>query len=214
MTKAEIQAEYERRIAQLGHCDWGWSFMFTPEEFVKTARVVLVGLNPGGKKLGSENEWDYRHDDGRINAYVDEQWEDYDPGQHPLQIQVTRLFEALAVQPSEVFAANFVPFRSPSWADLPDRKGALAFMRPHWAELLASSPAQVFCSLGKIAGREIARILDARYCDSHLIGHGRQFIDVYRDTRGRVVLSIPHLSRFKLFSLEQDNAQLVRSLVS
>lgn len=216
MGREEIEAEYQRRARLYPDAAWGWSFMYTPAAAVPSAKAFLIGLNPGGDTAGDANEWDY-DGPGKVNAYVDEAWTyrgtKRRAGTHPLQRQVAALFEALALEPSEVFAANLVPFRSPAWASLPDAAGALEFMRPYWRALIGSSQARIFCSLGKVAGTEVARMIDARYCSCHCIGHGRQAIDVYRDSDRRVVLSMPHLSRFQLFSLEQDNAGLIRQIL-
>lgn len=43
-----IEAEYQRRIRTRPEARWGWSFMYTPQERLQTAKAALIGLNPGG----------------------------------------------------------------------------------------------------------------------------------------------------------------------
>ncbi|WP_292051769.1 MULTISPECIES: hypothetical protein [unclassified Brevundimonas] len=109
------------------------------------------------------------------------------------------MFEALDVNAKDVFSANFVPFRSPAWADLHDPKGAIAFSRNLWTEVLENSPARLFMSLGKAAGPQVAAVVGATYESSHPVGWGKHKIDVYRNDRNQIVLALPHLSRFRIF---------------
>jgi len=202
-----IEAEYQRRTQGKAHKRWGWSFMYVPQERLHTARVMLVGLNPGGRELNPPiNEWHY---EAGINAYVDEAWAGLKPGQHPLQQQVALLFEATDVDASEVFAANFVPFRSPSWRELDDQAGALEFSQNLWRHMISISPACLFLSLGKEAGRQVAAVMDATYQGSYPVGWGRQTIDKFSNDKGQVVLALPHLSRFRIFGNGRTQAAKV-----
>lgn len=121
-----IEAEYQRRIRAHPDARWGWSFMYVPENTLPRARAVLVGLNPGGRQIDPPYHWDHRSGE---NAYVDQDWNGQGPGANPLQRQVALMFDAVGVHARDVFAANFVPFRSPAWVDLPDKDGALSFAR-------------------------------------------------------------------------------------
>lgn len=197
-----VQSEYLRRVEGLADKQWGWSFMYVPQERLHTANVMLIGLNPGGNELNPQYEWDYRG----VNAYVDEPWAGLNAGQHPLQQQVRQLFDAIGVDPSDVFAANFVPFRSPSWRDLPDPTSALDFSRVLWRDLIAKSPARLFITLGKRAGKEIASLINATEDPPQSVEWGRQTISTYRNTRGQAVLALPHLSRFRIFGYGRTKA--------
>lgn len=196
MDAERIQAEYERRLLAAPTQRWGWSFMYVPEARLASAKVALVGLNPGGSQLDPPNEWDYQ---GGENAYVDESWRNLEPGSHHLQVEVRSLFDALGVAGNEVFAANLVPFRSPSWDRLPDQHGALKFGREIWEWVLSQSPARLFVSLGKRPGEELAQLIGATLHSSTPASWGPQTIDTYRNEAGQVVLALPHLSRFKIF---------------
>lgn len=203
MSPTDIEEEYSRRLRAHPDARWGWSFMYTPEASLQCAKAMLVGLNPGGSQLDPPNEWDYTAGE---NAYVDESWLGLGPGQHPLQQQVALMFRAASLAPGEVFAANFVPFRSRSWLELPDRDGALAFSRNLWRGMLARSPARLYLSLGKQAGEEIAGLLKAKLVKRHPADWGSQTVDEYRCSDGRVVLAIPHLSRYRIFGSNRTAA--------
>lgn len=92
-----------------------------------------------------------------------------------------------------MFAANFVPFRSPNWRSLPNPEGALAFSRELWGGLIHRLSARLYCSLSKRAGQEIAALLGAKYVSSDKVLWGVQTIDHYPDAHGRVGLALPYL---------------------
>ena len=122
MRAEDIELAYQHRLIAYPEARWGWSFMYTRQTALTHAKVTLIGLNPGGDQ--EDKSWEPTE----INAYIDQRW-GKNKGLSPLQEQVGLLFDALGVQPNEVFAANFIPFRSPSWSQLPDKEGALAFGR-------------------------------------------------------------------------------------
>jgi hypothetical protein len=209
MNAEDLEREYQQRLATHPDACWGWSFMYTPEKFLDHAKIVLVGLNPAGRQTDEANRsWEHTG----VNAYV----EPWDEGKdlNRLQRQVGLLFEALGVQPTEVFAANFVPFRSPSWRELPNQKSALIFGRKMWTELLARTSARLFVSLGKQSGQELATLLSASLRESHDVELKPQTIDEYVALDGRTVLALPHLSRFSIFGGQRTSAASISSKVA
>ncbi|MGU3493286.1 hypothetical protein ACLBXM_04515 [Xanthobacteraceae bacterium A53D] len=203
MNQEIIETEYQRRLSLYPECPWGWSFMYVPQEQLHTARIALVGLNPGGSHTPEENQWHYTK--GK-NAYIDEKWNALEAGKHPLQLEVARLFEAISASGEDVFAANLIPFRSPSWEQLPDRAGAIRFGLDLWTWTLSQSPARLFISIGKVPGRHLAGLLRAHLVGRTEAGWKPQTIDTYRAEDGRTVIALPHLSRFKIFSKERTLA--------
>lgn len=120
------------------------------------------------------------------------------------------MFAGMGVDPlTEVFAAQLVPFRSRSWNALPNREAALARSLELWRWLLPRSPARLFLSLGKRPGVEVANLLGAEHQVAHPVGWGAQTIDEYVDGDGRIVLAMPHLSRFRLFGTGRPQATKV-----
>ncbi len=194
MRAEDIETEYQRRLAAQPDANWGWRFMYTREAALEFAKVVIVGLNPGGRQADPLPEWEF----SRGNAYFDQPWGD-DGRPNALQLQVESLRVALGVGKNEIFAANFIPFRSPSWNQLPDKEGALKFGRTLWTRLLARKRARLFVSLGKQSGQELARLLDAPHKCSYDVDWGSHVMDEYAAADGRTVLALPHLSRFRVF---------------
>lgn len=200
MTADLISEEYARRRDQYRQPDWGWSFLSTPFAGLNSAKVILAGLNPGGNQTDGVGSWDYN---AGVNAYIDQDWElGHGKGKAPLQVQVRALLAATGVPLGNIACANFVPFRSPDWAALKGREEAVAWSAENlWRPIFSETPARLFLSLGRRAGEEIARVLGVQ--DSPIeypVNWGSQRIREYRDPLGRVVLTIPHLSHFRLFS--------------
>ncbi len=203
MNAAIIEQEYQR----LGYSA-GWRFMMSPERYLSTSDVAIVGLNPGGIRRHGP-EWSQELG----NAYVVESWGGQRAGADPLQRQVQRLCQMVKVAPHEVFAAQFVPFRSNAWSDLARRPEAVAFARRLWAWALPQSEARLIVCLGKaVVAPEIAQILGAQFAGSVLAGWGNQTIDRYVTDDGRLVLGVPHLGRFKLFGRPVSEAAFRNAL--
>lgn len=189
MNREMIQTEHDR-----GGYGLGWRFMMSPEQSYATATLGIVGLNPGGSKAHG-TDWSY--EDG--NAYWRESWGGQPKGCAPLQLQVQRLASLLGRSEADTFAAQFVPFRSPSWDSLPNRAAAAIFAEKLWATLLAEPGPKLFVCLGKaVVGPTVARIVGATLERSYLVDWGSQTADRYVSPDGTVVLAVPHLGRFKL----------------
>lgn len=192
---------------RLGY-DLGWRFMMCPEATMRTATVAVVGLNPGGRKRHGPT---WSSEGG--NAYWTESWGGQVAGMDPLQRQVQMLAGKLNIGAADVFAAQFVPFRSNSWADLANSREAVEFARKLWAWTLAQSPAKTIVCLGKkVVGPEIASIVGATLNDVTPAGWGDQTIDVYRSEAGVKVVALPHLGRFKLMGRPVSEAAVVAAL--
>lgn len=190
MTRDEIEAEHDR----LGY-DIGWRFIMCPEATLMRAKLVVVGLNPGGRERHGS---DWSREGG--NAYWEESWGGRAAGADPLQRQVQRLVSFTGLAPDDVACAQFVPFRSNAWGDLAHRDEAVQFARRLWAWVLERSPATTYACLGKgVTGSEIAGLLNAKHVANIPAGWGDQSIDRYEAEDGRAVISLPHLGRFQLF---------------
>lgn len=206
MGREEVEAEYQRRL-KAGSEDWHWSFAYTPIARIGTAKVVQIALNPRGGGEGPANAWETT-DGKHQNAYVDQLW-GKDGQLNDLQKQIGCLYAGLGVEPVDVFAANLVPFTSPKWTDLPDREGALKFSRRLWAELLPQARlARVFVVLGEEPRkalvskefRSLIGLVDSAQPEWHCFGWKNRRIGEYDLTEGRKVLTLPHLSRNRIFS--------------
>ena len=199
-----IQAEHDR----LGYTA-GWRFMTAPERNLSTSTLAVIGLNPGGSRPHGPT---WSQEDG--NAYFIESWGGQAKGADPLQRQVRRMLEMLAVRdPHQVFTAQFTPFRSPSWSDLDRRAEAIAFSEMLWRWALPQSPARLFICIGKgVSAPRIASLLGAAPEPPSPAGWGDQTIERYRTPDGRRVIGLPHLGRFKLFGRAQSETAFRRAL--
>ena len=212
-SQAAVADLYEAHFAHLPGARMGWSFMYCSEARLKTARLGIIGLNPGADVEPSAEQtnqasWDL----GREGlAYVDQPW-GVDGAFNPLQVQIKLLLEALGITSDEVFAAQLVPFRSQSWKCLPNAYDAVKACRPLWEHIAQESPnIRLWISLGKEAGRELAKVLGASGSKRMNVGWRRHFAELYQTPDGRVVLALPHLSRFKLLSTD-DQTEILACL--
>lgn len=190
MTYDDIQSEYEKLGFQRG-----WTFMMTKKDRLLDASVCLVGLNPGGTHDG-EAIWSCEEG----NAYHTEKWGKGGKNYSALQRQVHELEKVLDLNPNVYFAAQFVPFRSPDWRGLAEAAEATAFSQKLWSWVLSQSPATRFICLGKVAALRIAGLIDGAVKETHYkTGWGSVTIGQFVGDDGRVVIRLPHLSRYGLF---------------
>jgi hypothetical protein len=204
MTPDMIEAEHNR----LGYT-LGWRFLMAPERNIASSEVAIIALNPGGTRRHGTS---WSQEDG--NAYLMEPWGGKSPGTDPLQRQVQRLCQVLNVDPDKTFTGQFVPFRSNSWSELPRRDEAVAFSRRLWRWALAQSKAQTFICVGKnVVAPEIAQLIGAKAIAAAPAGWGDQTIARYRTDDGRIVLGLPHLSRFGLFGRAVSENAFAQALI-
>lgn len=197
----QINAEHDRLGMKLG-----WRFLMCPEARLKDAKVAIITLNPGGTRR-VDTEWSQE----RGNAYYIESWGGQAPGQDKLQVQVQALVKAIGQDKDSVLAGCFIPFRSPTFADLQRSAEAIQFARRLWGSVLEQSPARLFVCVGKkVVGQGLADLIGARPIASVPLRWGDQTIDRYRAADGRVVVAFPHFSRFPPFSSpERSRAAVV-----
>jgi hypothetical protein len=201
-----IQVAYQR----LGH-ELGWRFLATPRRTLDAqTRLAFIGMNPGGSRYEPPVP---SVESG--NAYRLERW---GPGGtlNPLQIQVGHLYEALAAPMGssaealmdESLAAHFCPFRSPSWDGLHNQRESIEFSRRLWRAILDEIHPPVLICMGSAASRELQQILlanGARLASAPRAipinwGSLTATLNEYKANGTRsLVVSIPHLSRFRFF---------------
>lgn len=204
-TRDDIQKEYER----LGH-EKGWTFMACPEARLRTAEVVLVGMNPGGGSERDQYKYGGTWDVPEGNAYYVEKWA-AGGGETAIQGQIKQWHRLLGLGEDETLCPHFVPFRSPGWADLPRKAEAVEFGRRLWNGVLKASPASLFITMGKEPGRQLAALLQAQHWATLPTGWGRQTIEVYDSPDGRRIVAMPHPSRFTLFGRGEASATAEQS---
>lgn len=80
MIRQDLEEAYRAHKQLSGEQLWGWSFMYVPEGRMQTARVALVGLNPGGNQRTDDGCWAHQG----VNASTDRSWRDRGAGKSPL----------------------------------------------------------------------------------------------------------------------------------
>ena len=184
----------------------GWRFMTCPQRNMQSAKLLLVTLNPGGREVNGP-AWSQEAG----SAYRIESWNGLPEGQAKLQRQMQHLFSMLGVADDEVFSANYVPFRSPTWADLQRKSEALAFSEQLWRNLKPRLQFDRVVCIGKDRpGKFIAALFGARLEASLPVGWGTIAADRYRLPDGRSLVALPHLSRFTIFGRPEGTKALAR----
>jgi len=198
---AEIQEAYSR----LGH-QRGWRFLATPRRtLIANAPVAFVTLNPGGS-LEDPAHGVASCEAG--SAYVHERWNANAPGESPLQQQVRSMFAWLGRDPETTLSAYFVPFRSPSLKKLVAPRQSIAFGVQLWCGILAEVRAPVVVCLGADVEKWLILVLGKpRSVTTLLVGWGKVTARLNRFD-SRVLLRLPHLSRFRIFSRPASKSPL------
>lgn len=182
----------------------GWRLLASPANTLDGAEVAFIGLNPGGAEERPDHA-EFAMEPGR-SAYRDESW-GAAPGAARLQREVLALFGRIGVAPEEVLAGNLVPFRSPSWTDLHDRRAALAFGAGLWRDILARARPKLVIAMGAESWRALAAILEAGPARRVPLAWGRVAGRAAAFPGGRLT-GLPHLSRFPIVTREASRSGL------
>lgn len=178
--------------------------MMTPEASLSTAQTVLVGLNPGGS--GSEGCWD--HAPG--NAYFMQKWGLGELVDNAIQTQVKAIHKTLGVTQDDIFAAQFIPFRSRDLASLGSYNEAKAFGMELWKWVISQSPAKLYLCMGSEVGGSIGHLLGAKWEEDFPTGWGATKFRRRVAPDGRVVVQMPHPSRYQLYSQSAEKTELAK----
>ncbi len=212
MTDLELDGETERYRAlitseyqQLNH-RLGWRLLTSAKANIAKAPVALITINPGGRTfvepiLSVEGG----------SAYVVETWP---ARQQRLQWQVKRMFEAMNAKPEEALSGYLVPFRSPTWTDLPEKAASLRCGLEIWRSIFGLACATTVIVFGKDMAPPMTRLLAATDMATYPADWGNITIDVYRfGIVGKLVV-LPHLSRFALFGRSASEASFRAALAA
>lgn len=194
-----IEAEYKR----LGYL-LGWRLLYSPLSVLDNARVALIAQNPGGTYAPTDHA-DLAMERG--SAYAAESWKDKPPGEEALQKQILALFELLNEPPERVLAGNLVPFRSPSWVDLPHQSEAVDFGAALWRDILRHVRPQLVICLGELTGKQIQQMLGVEQPHPVAVNWGSCRGEWGLHEYGRYV-RLPHLSRFKIVGRPESEGPL------
>lgn len=199
----DLQSQIEAEYAASGN-GLGWRLLYSPMRVLDRARVAFVGLNPGGTIL-PEDHAQFAMPSG--SAYVLESWVGAPSGTNPLQCQVRALFEHLDVPPADVLAGNLVPFRSPDFRRLRNRRTSLCFGEFLWTKILTRAQPEIVVTMGREVTTSINRVLNCNgvkridLCWGRVTGIRSQYANGLH-------VGLPHLSRYRVVTRKQSQAGL------
>lgn len=207
----QIEATY----IELGH-SLGWRFLCVSKRvLLNDPAIVLLTANPGGNSISKDHP-PASCEGG--SAYVSETWGTSPPGAHKLQVQVQRLFDAIAATlPSkppgtrlmdESLIGYFIPFRSPRLAQLHRPKESLRFAKTLWTELLRDIRPRLLIALDPATYSGLQDVCIASggvrvSSEARATGWGSvtaEMADYRFPDRSAMTVRLPHLSTFQLFS--------------
>lgn len=203
---SELIHQVEQRYFQLGHT-LGWRFLTSPRAtFSPKTEFAFITLNPGGNKITHD---EVRESCEHGSPYVVEQWKSYPEGKEPLQQQIQKLYQMLGWDFDSVLSGQFVPFRSPTWAELPNRNESLQFGIELWGEIIRHVKPRLIVAMGKSQLRTplVKALGTPIMSESHSVGWGKisAGLDIFEDC---VLVSLPHLSRFQIMGRSASSEQL------
>lgn len=193
---------------------WGWDLLFGPYINMCSPRypVAFFGLNPGGP--ASENH--QVSVEGKC-AYYNEVWPPYPIGEAPLQKQLgifySMIADVIGVDVKSLMdgslMTNYIPARSPSWSKLPDQDEWIQCGRQIWSQRISKVHCKVYVAISCVVFNEL---------HNHLVENGYkqvgdsvnervnwwyaryQIHQFERDGNLSVLIRLPHLSSYKIFS--------------
>lgn len=210
-----IAADIDRNYHDLGYT-MGWKFLATPAATLHPdARLLILGLNPGGdasNDLGPTASYEPG------NEYRLGHWPEHNYAGHPTRIQqqVCLMYSLIAARTGEDAerlmdgqpAANDIPFRSPSQAELPNRRAARVYANSLWAEILAMLRPRVIITISPEPFRGVRNtLIKEGFHDKGTVaggpaGWGNVRWQDRRLTHGdheTYLVRLPHLSRYAIF---------------
>lgn len=208
----------------LGHAkspNLSWRFLYTPKStFHPKQKLMFVGLNPGGHSLPLGYKENPSFEEG--NAYLLDQWREYEAGEYPLQKQIQMLFKSLSLSSgsdpedwksfmNQTLSLNFCPFRSPNWKSLKNKSETLSFCKNLWVDILEYICPKAIVTMDKETFGFVEKILEnmqfkKEFFEEALIGWGKTTYTVCsfsREENNIILVRFPHLSRYKIFSSDQ-----------
>ena len=216
----QLKAEYKKEKHK-----HGWRVLMCPADRLNAkTQIALLTLNPGGSSdKQKKGEPSCEHG----SAYVCESWCGKKPGAAPLQKQIRKLFKAIAANVDRVgdgdklllesLAACYIPFRSKSINVLAQKKSVKGFAYRLWEPLFKEIDPLLIVTIDQMATKAIKKILKEKlkcpaipYKKPLKVGWGAYCADVFtfNAKQGkRVILRLPHLSRYQLFGRKNKESQ-------
>ncbi len=210
MAQSLLEGQLTARIeqeCQAGGYSLGWRLLYSPAAVLQGARVAFIGLNPGGAFKPVDHAT-FAMKQG--SAYELEDW-GQPPGTSVLQRQVLTLFSILGESSDGVLAGNLVPFRSPSWKELPGRARALQFGKAIWGDILSRARPKWVITMGNVAADAMRELLGVANARKIPVNWGHVSAQCGEGNDGVSFVGLPHLSRYTIMS-RIESAPVLRQL--
>lgn len=203
----EIKTHLEEVCEKLNFTE-GYHLLFCPKARIYDADVAFVSLMPGTPPYPGYNHKVLSNEAG--NNYVLEK----EITRSPITAQYLKLCSLIGQDAEMVLAGTVCPFRSKSWKDFDKEKMAagLAAGTTFWSKVLQRKFKYVFC-IGGVTGENISKILPKTESTVYDSGWGNAKIKVDVWGNGTKVITLPHLSRYKLLSNAKSQDLLQRILL-
>ena len=194
--------ELEESEIKLGFSD-GYKFVYGPWATLEKAEVAFLSLNPGRAPDGAGKR---TISDERGNSYEVERRNT----KSPLTKQFLLLAQLLGRRPADILTGVVAPFRSDNWSGLGgrQRKISLAIGRRFWTGPLSRPDLRLIIACSGEATKLVADIIGAALDGEAAAGWGNIKLRRYLSLRGKVVVQLPHLSRFRLLGRERSERKV------
>ncbi len=185
----------------------GYRFVYGRWETLDRAEIAFISLNPGK----APGDTDMRAiSDERGNTYEVEK----DKTRSPITNQFLQLSNLLRRKPADILTGVAVPFRSSDWNSLSkhQKSESIALGRRFWANPLTRPDLKLIIACSEDAAKLVIEITGAAFDRDEPACWGKIKLRRYRASGGKVVVQLPHLSRYQLLSRE-NSRQAVRSIL-
>jgi len=218
----DIETEYKKTSNKLG-----WRFLTTSKKtLTKNNGIYLITLNPGGSK---EERTHSRASCENGCAYLIEKWKDYKSNDSHLQNQFKLLFQEVAsklnkksyvkLMESSV-CGYFIPFRSPNYKELKDKKEVISFSKKLWKKILSKRKFKTILCIDRLTYKTTKKILTEEKYEflseqNFNIGWGnyKSVISKFKKNNNLFTLArFPHLSRFPIFGRAKSKIYIEKIL--
>lgn len=181
----------------------GYKLLYCPWSAIGTADFLFVSLNPGRPPENIERR---QLSEELGNSYELERTST----KSPITKQFNLLLQFLGVEANRFLVGVIAPYRSDNWAGLSaeQKKGSLEIGRDFWSEILANATACKIITVSDVPADVMIKLTDAKLLREIHSGWGSTKLRLYKNSRGTMIVALPHLSSYKLFSRSDCRAPL------
>ena len=195
MDREYFQKQLREVETELNFSD-GYQLLYGPWKTIGSQNIACISLNPSlrnddHKKMIS---------DERGNSYQVEEF----TTSSPITAQILKMCSYLEVSPEKVLMGTICPFRSKDWNTMKkDNKmvmeRGLAIGREFWDQAL-SNRMNLVIALGKEATDTLCQLFNGEKELEIRANYQNTTLKRFRTNRNFKIISLPHLSRFLIFS--------------